>query len=127
MLKRVQEIRSDEVKIDYEKIGLRIRNIRIQKKMTQEKLSELADISRPHLSNLENGTKIAGIDTIIKLSNVFKVPVDDLLVDNLTDSKSNHDTDDYMLLLDCSPEEVEILTKSMGALKDILRRYKIKK
>ena len=115
------------MKIDYEKIGLRIRNIRIQKKITQEQLAELADVSRAHLCRLENGTKVAGIDTIIKIANVFKVSVDDLLVDNLTDSKSNLNSEDYTLLLDCSPEEVEILTKSMGALKDILRRYKIKK
>ena len=115
------------MKINYEKIGLRIRNVRIQKKMTQEKLSELANISRPHLCNLENGTKIAGIDTIINIANVLKVSVDDLLVDNLTDSKSNLNSEDYTLLLDCSLEETEILTKSMKSLKDILRRYQIKK
>ena len=115
------------MKIDYEKIGLRIRNIRIQKKITQEQLAELADVSLAYLCRLENGTKVAGIDTIIKIANVFKVSVDDLLVDNLTDSKSNLNSEDYTLLLDCSLEEAEILTKSMKSLKDILRRYKIKK
>ena len=92
-----------------------------------QQLAELADVSRAHLCRLENGTKVAGIDTIIKIANVFKVSVDDLLVDNLTDSKSNLNSEDYTLLLDGSLEEAEILTKSMKSLKDILRRYKIKK
>lgn len=113
--------------IDYASIGLRIHHQRIQAKISQDKLAEMANISRSFLSHLESGTTSVGIESIISIANALKVPIDELLTDNLKASNSLHDTDDYYFLLDCTPEETDILIKSMKSLKNILRNYKIKK
>ena len=48
-------------------LGMRIREIREQRKMTQEKLSELVDIDPKHLSRIENGKNYPSLDTLDKL------------------------------------------------------------
>ena len=93
--------------------------------MSQDELAEIAKVSRSFLSHLESGTTSVGLESIIKIANALKVPIDELLTDNLNISNSNHDTDDYYLLLDCTPEESVILIKTMKALKKVLRNYKI--
>ena len=41
--------------MDYEKLGDNIRNYREQRGFTQEKLTELSNISEKHLSKIERG------------------------------------------------------------------------
>ena len=41
--------------IDYAELGKRIKRIRGEKKISQEKLAEMIDVSIPHMSNIENG------------------------------------------------------------------------
>ena len=111
--------------IDYMSLGARVKFLRTQKNLTQEELAEKADIGRKHVSNIENGERGLSIDVLIALANALEVSADEILVDNLTASENNHDGDDYYLLLDCTPEEADILIKSMKDLKEALRKYKI--
>ena len=91
--------------IDYMSLGARVKFLRTQRNLTQEELAEKADIGRKHVSNIENGERGLSIDVLIALANALEVSADEILVDNLTASESNHDGDDYYLLLDCTPEE----------------------
>ena len=111
--------------IDYMSLGARIKFIRTQKKMTQEDLADKIDVSRMHIANMERGEKAPSVEVLIALANALEVSADEILVDNLTASENNHDGDDYYLLLDCTPEEADILIKSMKGLKEALRKYKI--
>ena len=52
----------------YEKLGLNIAYYRHMRKMTQEQLSEKADIDRTHLSNIELANSAASLDVIFHLS-----------------------------------------------------------
>lgn len=47
--------------MDLRMVGLRIREIRTNKNLTQEELAELADISVTHISALERGVKNANL------------------------------------------------------------------
>jgi transcriptional regulator with XRE-family HTH domain len=38
-----------------EKFGLRVRELRTQKKLSQEQLANIADIDRTYMTSLENG------------------------------------------------------------------------
>ena len=40
--------------VDFEKIGKRIRSLRIEKNLTQEYLSQKAGVNVSHISNIEN-------------------------------------------------------------------------
>lgn len=49
-------------------LGRVIRDLRLQRKLSQEKLSELSNLDRSYISEIERGEKTASIRTLIKVS-----------------------------------------------------------
>ena len=66
-------------KINYKEIGNRIRQRRKELKLTQEKLSEILEITPTYISEIERGTGISSLATITKLSKVLKIDLDYLV------------------------------------------------
>ena len=66
-------------KINYKEIGNRIRQRRKELKLTQEKLSEILEITPTYISEIERGTGISSLATITKLSKVLKLDLDYLV------------------------------------------------
>ncbi len=64
-------------------LGKRIQKVRKDKKLTQEKLSEMANISQNYLSNIETGRDICSFTTYLDLANLLCVSMDFLLGENL--------------------------------------------
>lgn len=60
-------------------IGLRIKELRKEKKLTQEKMAEMLDISQKHYSEVERGITGLSVAHYIKLSELFSVSLDYLL------------------------------------------------
>lgn len=60
-------------------VGMRIRDFRILKKMSQEALAFDSDIHPAYLSKLERGEKCPTIETIYKICNGLKIPMSQLL------------------------------------------------
>lgn len=61
-------------------IGKNIRKIRKQKKLSQEKLARLTDISLNTLTKIESGfTKRPSIQTIKKIADALSVTIDELV------------------------------------------------
>lgn len=118
---KIQEV---AMKIDYEKLGARIRYARTQRGMSQEELAEMADVSTVYISNIESGTKSASLAVVVAVAGSLKVSIDTLVSDSLNPSE---ETEDAMakVLLDCSKEENDILIASLQGLKRILRKYRI--
>jgi len=56
-----------------ELIGSRIKQIRLRKKFTQEKLSEQIDINSKYLSSIERGKENPTLNTLISLSQALDV------------------------------------------------------
>ena len=70
--------------LDYEKLGIRIREARKSKGYTQEKLSEMAGISPNYLSRVEtNNGGVISLPALLKICNVLGVGMDYMLVDSL--------------------------------------------
>ena len=59
-------------------LGLRIRELRNERHMSQEELSFKAGISPAHLGQIERALKNPTIDTITKISAALDIPVADL-------------------------------------------------
>lgn len=113
--------------LDYLSIGLRIRNKRNKLGISQEALAEKTSLSRTYISHVENGRKSVSLEAVIEICNVLEIPVDELLVDNITFAKPQKGDDITYVLLDCSKEEQAILTKTIVTLRETLRGYKIRK
>ncbi len=54
-------------------VGIRLKELRKKKKLSQEELSEKADISSKYLSRIERGTENPTLDMLIKLSHALEV------------------------------------------------------
>ena len=69
-------------------IGKTIKKIREEKNMTQEQLAEKLNVTRQAISNWENNKTQPDIDTIIKISEVLEVSVEEIIYgykkDNVT-------------------------------------------
>lgn len=70
-------------------IGEQIQNIRIQKGLTQERLAEMLEVSRQSVSKWELGQAVPDVDKIIRMSELFDVSTDTLLLRNLEKEQEN--------------------------------------
>lgn len=60
-------------------IGKKLKNARIEAGLTQEKAAEKIDVSRQTISNWENEKSYPDIISVIALSNLYSVSLDELL------------------------------------------------
>lgn len=54
-------------------VGVVVRRLRKERKLSQEVLSGLAGLARSHLAMIESGDKKANFETIWKLANAFGI------------------------------------------------------
>lgn len=90
-------------------IGLKIRQLRVQRNMSQISLAQQLGVSKSVISSYENGVHLPPYDVLIQISRIFNVSTDYLLgvntnksinVDGLTDT------------------QIEALTKIVNELKN---------
>ncbi len=59
--------------------GIIISRLRVQKGMTQERLSGFAGIARSHLASVENGDKTVKLDTMWRIADALEIMPSDLI------------------------------------------------
>ena len=91
--------------LDYAAIGRRIRTARKKQGLTQETLAEMAGLSIPHMSNIENGKTKLSLPTLVRIANVLDSSLDALVHDSLKVTQEAFDKDFKDLLEDCSMKE----------------------
>ena len=73
--------------IDKIALGLKIRQLREQRRLTQMQLAELIDMSERTVSRIEVGSVEPELNTLISISNALGVSLDYLISDDTTISK----------------------------------------
>jgi len=63
----------------YEKIGLRIKELREKAGMSQDALSKTMKLPRPAITQIESGARKIATDELVRFSQIFHVGVDDLI------------------------------------------------
>lgn len=61
-----------------EKFGTKIRTLRLKKKLSQEKLAELADLHRTYIGQIETGKRNVALKNIAKLAEALGVSIKEL-------------------------------------------------
>ena len=61
------------------KIGDKLKNARLHKKLTQEEVAEKLFVSRQSISNWENNKTYPDIGNVIALSDLYQISLDELL------------------------------------------------
>lgn len=101
--------------MDSKPIGRRIKLAREAKKLTQEQLAEIVDLSPMHVSVLERGQKPPKLETMIKLANSLSVSGDFLLQDVITPSKAIPATEITLLISSLPENEQNRILQSVRA------------
>lgn len=70
---------TDETNKIHIKIGLKIKLERAKRKLSQEKLAELADLSKTHVGDIERGATIPTIETLNRIANALDITLVELV------------------------------------------------
>jgi len=95
--------------LDYTIIGLRIKQARLNKKLTQAQLSEMIDLSIPFLSRIERGDAHINLTRLTQICDVLDVCEGEILNGTSNGSSSYLNEDFEALLKKCSPEKQKLI------------------
>lgn len=65
--------------IDYAKLGLKIKEVRLSRKLTQDSLAELVNCNTSHISNIENNHTKVSLNVLLAIANALNTSIDSLL------------------------------------------------
>lgn len=97
--------------LDFANIGERIRNIRQQKKLTQEYVANATDVNVSHISNIETNKVKVSLTLLVNICNVLDTTVDYLLQNEYTSPRSSVEKELYHVISHMTPESQEILLR----------------
>ncbi len=97
-------------------IGSLIKKSRIDKKMSQEALSELIEITPTHLKHIESGHRKPSIEVLFAIFNALDISFEELKSEkeNLTVNLSKIN----VLLDSCNEKELDLIYNLLKAVKD---------
>jgi len=107
--------------LNYKTIGMRIKRIRLENGLTQEKLGELSNLSASHISRIESGDKKASLKSLVKLGNILNVSVDKLLNGNKNNDFLDYTSKLLTLIESCNNLEKQLIFNLAIAVKTSLR------
>lgn len=56
-------------------IGRKIKNLRLERNLTQEKLAEYVNMSREHISCIERGKNLPTVETLYYIAEYFQIDI----------------------------------------------------
>lgn len=95
--------------INYVRMGMQIRDMRLRAGMTQMRLAEAVNCTSSFISHLESGRKAMSLDLFIQFANALKVSADNLLKGNLEYCSERDFEEMQRLLAGCSREELQFI------------------
>lgn len=111
--------------IDYADIGQRIKAKRIEKGLTQEKLSEIIGVGPSHMSHIESGSTVPSFDVFVSILNALGCSSDELLCRETAVAKPLLNSWLSELVSDCDLTETKIISDIVIATKQSLRKNKV--
>lgn len=102
--------------VDYTKLGLSIKQLRQNKKMTQETLSKLVDCNPSHISNIENGYTKASLNTLVSIANALNTSIDYLLLNQYDNQCLALDNEIARELSNCDIATKELILRIIKVL-----------
>lgn len=76
--------------MNFKEVGTRIKNKRLELKLTQEKLAEMTGLSETYIGAIERSTSKCSIETLVKIAQTLNISMDYLLFGTTTKNIDNH-------------------------------------
>ncbi len=87
--KALSKVQRSEPKQDVDGIGVRAKSLRIQRRLTLDRLAELTSLSKGHLSRFERGQKSLSLAMLMRLAEALQSSVAELLGEPAAAGKSH--------------------------------------
>ena len=97
-------------------VGIRIKEAREAKHLTQQQLAEIVGLSSTHISVIERGVKAPKLETFVEIANALGVTSDFLLLDVLDNSLQIAATELSEQIKRLSPKEQQKILKAVSIL-----------
>ncbi|MCL2083522.1 MAG: helix-turn-helix domain-containing protein [Oscillospiraceae bacterium] len=109
--------------VNYKALGKRIQQRRQELGLSQQATSEKLDLSTSFFSRVERGEKVASLETLIKIANVFEFSLDFLLQDSLDKTVSDDlQIEVAQIFTDKTPEQTKRLMDWLKMLSENIDR-----
>lgn len=102
--------------IDYGKLGLKIKELRQNRGLTQEKLGELVNCNTSHISNIENNHTKVSLNVLLSIANSLHSSIDYLLSNQYENTSLALDNEILRVLKDCDNIKKEKILKIIQIL-----------
>lgn len=106
--------------INFNIIGIRVKETRMLNRMSQAELAERIDMSVSYISYIETAKKQASLDALVRIANALAVTVDYLLNGNQANDSAEYQTDWARLMKGCTSYEKRIIYEVASATKKSL-------
>ena len=102
--------------LDYRKLGLRIKEARQSKNLTQEMLAEIVSCNTSHISNIENNHTKVSLNVLLAIANALDTSIDYLLSEQYDNTSQAIDTEIMRVLSTLDIESKQQVLRIINAL-----------
>ena len=99
------------MELNYSIIGVRLKQARINQKITQEELAEKLDVSVAYISRVERGSTKINLKRLAEICSILNVSQGEILEGTTPTSVSYLTTALSDLLKNCPPEKMDLIYK----------------
>ncbi len=97
--------------IDYKKLGIKVKALRVSRGYTQEGLAEMVHCNTSHISNIENNHTKVSLSVLLSIANALYTSIDYLLSNQYTNEAFALDNEIMRALKSCDAEKKEKILK----------------
>ena len=102
--------------IDNFKLGLKIKEVRQSKGLTQDRLAEMVSCNTSHISNIENNHTKVSLNVLLAIANALNTSIDYLLSNPYENSSLALDNEILRAIKNCNDEKKEKILKMIAIL-----------
>lgn len=102
--------------IDYAKLGLKIKEVRLSRKLTQDSLAELVNCNTSHISNIENCHTKVSLNVLLAIANALNTSIDSLLAEQYENTSLAIENDIIRAIKKCDNETKKKVLKIIEVL-----------
>lgn len=102
--------------IDYGKLGMKIKEMRTGKGLTQDVLAEMVSCNTSHISNIENNHTKVSLNVLLAIANTLNTSIDYLLSDQYENSSLALDNEILRTVKNCDNDKEEKILKIIEIL-----------
>lgn len=107
--------------LNYKLIGKRIKELRLKKRLSQEKLAERCNLSVSYISYIESAKRKVSLEVLIDIGNNLGTTLNNFLIGYQKHDTLSYKTDIASLLDDCNNKERQIIFDIAKVAKNSIR------